>query len=217
MSRPIGLFFLALLSLGSFSGCHLFPSNQADDPLEQPLEGLPDGPAANGGSPYGYNQAAYPPGGPQAAYPPGGPQAAYPPGGPQAAYPPAQYASYPGGQPAQPQMGQASFTLEVHALNGKTKMHRLPLRGPTYAQQVLEQTKLTGKFRDMQIQMMRGAGNDRHKMDMEYSPSKKKLNPLYDYLLRPGDHLIIMERSNSKLDQLMDSFANPLGRRKQRR
>ena len=194
-----GLLFLAFLSLASFSGCHLFFSNQANDPLEQPLEGLPDGPAANGGSPYGYNQAAYPP------------------GGPQAAYPPAQYASYPGGQPAQPQMGQASFTLEVHALNGKTKMHRLPLRGPTYAQQVLEQTKLTGKFRDMQIQMMRGAGNDRHKMDMEYSPSKKKLNPLHDYLLRPGDHLIIMERSNSKLDQLMDSFANPLGRRKQRR
>jgi hypothetical protein len=46
-------------------------------------------------------------------------------------------------------------------------------------------------------------------MDVKYDRSKGNVNPLYDYALHPGDHLIVIEDTTTAFDDMLNSLAGP--------
>ncbi len=112
-----------------------------------------------------------------------------------------------------PQAGPtAQITMEIHAVGEKPEFGQIQLNNGVTVQQTLEQAKLVKRFRRMNIQVMRPAGDQRAKLDVKYDHTKGSVNPLYDYVLHPGDHLIVAEDPASSLDDMFGSLASPLRR-----
>jgi hypothetical protein len=105
-----------------------------------------------------------------------------------------------------------TITMEIRASGEKPKITELRLDGDTTVQQALEKAKLVKKFRRMDIQVMRVAGDQRAKLDVKYDHTAAHVKPLYDYSLYPGDHLIVEEVTKTALDDMLESVADPLRR-----
>jgi hypothetical protein len=76
----------------------------------------------------------------------------------------------------------------------------------------LEQTRLVKRFRRMDIHVLRPAGDQRAKLDVRYKHSDGQVDPLYDYALHAGDHLVVMENTTTVLDDMLNSVAGPARR-----
>ena len=55
-------------------------------------------------------------------------------------------------------------------------------------------------------------GDQRAKLDVKYDHTKAQVNPLYDYALHPGDHVIVQEVTKTAFDDMLESIADPLRR-----
>jgi hypothetical protein len=109
----------------------------------------------------------------------------------------------------------ASITIEVRPDGKRAEINQIPLNGAPRIQEVLEQTKLVKRFRRMDIVLMRVGGDERHKLDSRYDHSKGWVNPLYDYQLHPGDHLVVTEDTSNVFDDVLGSLT-PMKKRMQR-
>lgn len=105
----------------------------------------------------------------------------------------------------------ATYTLEVREEGKKPEIKKLPLSEPTTVQATLVQNGLTKRFRRMNLDMGRVAKGERHKLEMKYDHAKKMVNPLYDYAIHPGDHLVVIEDTSTVLDDMIESVSKPLG------
>ncbi len=106
----------------------------------------------------------------------------------------------------------ASITMEIRPVGKKKpEMAQFPLDSGATVQQALEKAKLVKRFRRMNIEVMRVAGQQRAKLDVKYDHTKAQVNPLYDYTLYPGDHLIVAEDPSTALDDMFNSIG-PLPR-----
>lgn len=102
-------------------------------------------------------------------------------------------------------------TLEIRPLNAKPEMRQVPLQDTVFLQQALERAGLVKRFRGMNIEVIRMAGETRQKMEAKYKHAEKRVDPAYDYALHPGDHLIIKEENPSTVAEMMKSITGPLG------
>ena len=117
--------------------------------------------------------------------------------------------------PAGTEIGQTPATtisMEIRASGEKPEIKELQLENGATVQQALEKAKLIKKFRRMDIQVMRTAGDQRAKLDVKYDHTEAQVNPLYDYLLYSGDHVIVEEVTKTALDDMLESVADPLRR-----
>jgi len=105
----------------------------------------------------------------------------------------------------------ASITVEIRPAGKKSEMTQLPLDNETTVQQALEKAKLIQRFRRMNIEVLRVTGQQRAKLDVKYDHAKAHVNPLYDYALYPGDHLIVAQDTSTPLDDMLESLG-PLRR-----
>ena len=106
-----------------------------------------------------------------------------------------------------------AVTMEIRPVGKKKpEMTQLQLDSGATVQQALEKAKLVKRFRRMNIEVMRVAGQQRAKLDVKYDHTKAQVNPLYDYALYPGDHLIVAEDPSTSLDDMFNSIAGPLPR-----
>lgn len=112
-------------------------------------------------------------------------------------------------QPLAPPAG--AYTIELHASGRKPEIRQMPLTGPTLVQQALEQSGAAKRFRRMNIVVMRVGGDERHKLDVKFDRKLGTVNPLYDYALVPGDHLVVTEDTSTVLDDMLGSISAPLG------
>ena len=83
----------------------------------------------------------------------------------------------------------ASITMEIRPAGKKPEMTQLQLDNGTTVQQALEKAKLVQRFRRMNGEIMRVAGDQRAKLDVKYDHTKAQVNQLYDYALHPGDQV----------------------------
>ncbi len=114
------------------------------------------------------------------------------------------------GQMAQQPTGM--ITLEIRPAGNQPEAHQLPLTESMHIQTALEQAKLPNRFKRMELYVMRPAGQERHKLESKYMHKKGEVNPLYDYSLRPGDHLVVVEDTRNTFDDILESIGGPLFR-----
>jgi len=107
--------------------------------------------------------------------------------------------------------GQA-ITMEIRESGKKPEIKQFPLEQSSTVQQLLEQTRLVKKFRRMDIEVMRTAGDQRAKMTVKYDHTQGMVRPEYDYALHPGDHVIVQEVTKTAFDDMLESVADPLRR-----
>lgn len=114
--------------------------------------------------------------------------------------------------PQTPQPNMAAISMEVRPAGKKHEIKQMPLGQGMRIQQALERAGLDRRFRRMDIHLMRTAGGERHKLDVKYSREEGFVNPLYDYALHPGDHLVVIEDPSTILDDMLQSLTGPAGR-----
>ena len=78
-------------------------------------------------------------------------------------------------------------------------MLELPMSDPMYVQQVVEQSGAAKKFRRMKIEVMRPIKGQRQKLTSKYAHEKGMVDPGYDYVLYPGDHIVIIRDESWRL------------------
>lgn len=104
----------------------------------------------------------------------------------------------------------ASMTVEIRGDGKKPEIGQIPLNGSPRIQEVLERMGLVKKFRRMDIVVMRAIGDERQKLESKYDHKDGSVNPLYDYQLRPGDHLVVTEDTSNVFDDMLNSVAQPM-------
>ena len=117
----------------------------------------------------------------------------------------------PGGVAATATSGP-TVTMEIRASGEKPEIKQFQLDSGSTVQQMLEKTKLVKKFRRMDIEVMRVTGDERAKLDVKYDHTIAQVNPLYDYALYPGDHVIVREVNKTAIDDMLESVADPVRR-----
>lgn len=105
----------------------------------------------------------------------------------------------------------ATITMEIRAAGKKPEMTQVQLENGVTVQQMLEKMKLVKRFRRMNIEVMRVTDQQRAKLDVKYDHSKAHVNPLYDYALYPGDHLIVAEDTSTAIDDMFRSLSKSFG------
>ncbi len=105
-----------------------------------------------------------------------------------------------------------TITMEIRASGEKPEIEQVQLDNGSTVQQMLEKTKLVKKFRRMDIEVLRVTGDQRAKLDVKYDHTRAHVNPLYDYALFPGDHVIVQEVTKTAFDDMLESVADPLRR-----
>jgi hypothetical protein len=113
--------------------------------------------------------------------------------------------------PQQPVPPTGAYTIELRSSLGKPQIRQMPLTGPTLIQQALEQSGAAKRFRRMNIVLLRAAGEERHKLDVKFDRKRGTVNPLYDYAILPGDHLVVTEDNSTPVDDMLGSLSTPLG------
>lgn len=112
---------------------------------------------------------------------------------------------------ATPTPGQvAGVTLEVHNGSKKPTLRQLPLQNEMRVQEALEAGGLLKRSGGLKIKMIRMEGDQPAKLDIKFDRKHRMVEPLYDYALRPGDHLIVSEDKTSTLEEMARNSA--LGR-----
>jgi hypothetical protein len=128
--------------------------------------------------------------------------------GVQAQVPAVQNVSY--NSPVDPQASMF-VTIETRADGKKPEIKRLPLRPGMFVQHALEQSGTVDRFRRMDVQVVRNVTGRRAKMDVRYEHGKGSVDPLYDYALHPGDHIVATEDTSNALDDMFSSLlSNPI-------
>lgn len=101
-----------------------------------------------------------------------------------------------------------SFFVEMRPAFGKPVVYEGQLDGPLTVQNALDRSGAIKKFRGMNIGLYRVVKeNGRNlKLPVVYNFRSKSVAPEQDYALHPGDRILIDPKSNSPLDQVMDSL-----------
>ena len=118
----------------------------------------------------------------------------------------------PSSEQASLQAQQAqSITVEIRPDRKKVEITSLTLEPGMTVQRSLEKAGVIKRFRKMDIHVMRMAKGERQKLEAKYDHAHDSVNPLYDYAIHPGDHLVIIEDASTALDDMLNAVLAPLG------
>ena len=96
-----------------------------------------------------------------------------------------------------------SVKLEIRAAGKSPEFREIPLREGMCIQDALIETQLTRRFGRMDLELMRRNAQGLAKMDSRYEHKRNRVNPMYDYALHPGDHLVVTEDTTTVLDDML--------------
>jgi hypothetical protein len=91
------------------------------------------------------------------------------------------------------------------------EIRKMPLVGVKRVQEALEEVGATKRFRRMSVRVMRLSKGQRQKLEVEYDHSERSVDPLYDYVLHPGDHLVVVEDTTTAFDDMLGSITGSMG------
>ena len=113
-------------------------------------------------------------------------------------------------QQAGPAPGQCS--VELKSAGGKVQVGHLDLASDATVQSVLEKTKANRKYSRATIDLQRKLpSGEWHKMEVQYDPGARRVDPLHDYHVQPGDRVVVTEDTTSGLEDLMKDQNGTLG------
>ena len=106
---------------------------------------------------------------------------------------------------------KAQGVYEVHMKGGFSKetVSRGVIDGPITVQTVLERSGAIEKFRNMDITIMRVVKESGQglKLPVDFQGGKDAVKPEQDYAIHPNDRIVIVSKSNSAIDKIVDSLA----------
>lgn len=109
------------------------------------------------------------------------------------------------------QAQKAQGVYEVHMKGGFSKetVSRGVIDGPITVQTVLERSGAIEKFRNMDITIMRVVKESGQglKLPVDFQGGKDAVKPEQDYAIHPNDRIVIVSKSNSAIDKIVDSLA----------
>ena len=109
-------------------------------------------------------------------------------------------------------VAQDTFVVELRSANGKQKVAKQPLQENMTLQQAMEKMNGFRRFSRFFIELHRPLPDGgMHRMNVDYATATKKIEPEFDYALRPGDHIVITENPESILDDAMNAVLEPIG------
>lgn len=100
------------------------------------------------------------------------------------------------------------YYVEMHPAFGQPKIFQGELDGNLTVQQALERSGATKKYRGMNIGLFRFVKESGRplKLPVEYKYRNKQVSPDQNYALHPEDRIVVMPKSSSPLDKVMDSL-----------
>ena len=107
---------------------------------------------------------------------------------------------------AAPAADQPTIRVSTKGQFSRRKTVELPLEEGMTLQDVLTETKVTRRFRDMEINVMRVTPLSKGvavPLQAEYDPAKNRVGVLHDMTMYPGDHVMIVEDTTSPLEQAL--------------
>jgi hypothetical protein len=104
------------------------------------------------------------------------------------------------------------YIVELRPEGGQPQIAERELGEPIHVQKALEQSGAAKKWPRMQVEMYRHLPSGGwHKMSLEYDSKAHRVPPEFDYLVLPGDRLIVAEDTTNFLDDVVESTLRPLG------
>ena len=103
------------------------------------------------------------------------------------------------------------ITTEIRRDGKEPEIGKMPLAGVVRVQEALEEIGATKRFRRMNVRVMRPAGGQRQRLEVKYDHNKRSVNPLYDYVLHPGDHVVVIEDKTTAFDEMLQSVTGTVG------
>lgn len=101
---------------------------------------------------------------------------------------------------------QPSVKVSIKGQFSRTKTVNLPMEHGMTLQNVLAETKVTRRFRDMEINVMRVTPQSQGvavPLQAEYDAVNNRVGVLHDMTLYPGDHVMIVEVTKSPLEEAL--------------
>jgi hypothetical protein len=119
---------------------------------------------------------------------------------------------FTGGQKQQSSPAPGQCSVELKAAGGATKVGHLDLAPDATVQSVLEKTKANSKYSRATVELYRKLpSGEWHKMPVEYDSGAKKVDPLHDYHVQPGDRVVVSEDTTSGLEDLFTEQKGTFG------
>ena len=107
---------------------------------------------------------------------------------------------------------QPSVKVSIKGQLTRTKTLDLPMEQGMTLQNVLTETKVTRRFRDMDINVMRVTPHSNGvavPLQAEYDSVRNRVGVLHDMTLYPGDHVMIVEVTKSPLEEALGGVLGP--------
>jgi hypothetical protein len=118
------------------------------------------------------------------------------------------------GETQKPQAAPAAdqCAVELKPATGASKVGHLDLPKDANVSYVLEKTGAHRKYSRVKIELHRKLDSGEWiNMKIDYDITHKKVDPLHDYHVMPGDRLVVAEDQSSGLDDLMKDPKGILG------
>ena len=105
-----------------------------------------------------------------------------------------------------------SFSIQMYPVNGTPLEAKRALKPNMHIQEALTEVGGFKKFSRFNIELHRQmADGGLHRMMIDYAPSTRRIEPEFDYVLHPGDRIVVTERAETMLDDAMNAVLQPLG------
>lgn len=111
---------------------------------------------------------------------------------------------------AAPAPDQTSITIELRQEGREPQRRQVAFREGMHVQEALEAAGAVKRFRRMNIDLVRVVSGQRQKLPAKYKHTVRRVDPLYDYALYAGDHLIVTEDSTTAFDDMLNSVTGPV-------
>lgn len=107
----------------------------------------------------------------------------------------------------------SSCVVELRPHRGDVERRQVSIAEGMSVQDILTTIRAETIFSRMQVELKRPMGNSLQPLNMpvRYQRSQKRVNPAYNYAIRPGDCLVIKEDPSNALDDMLDKALTPLG------
>ena len=107
--------------------------------------------------------------------------------------------------------GAPHVTMEVHPVKGSPQKLLAPLTEPISVQQAVEETGLADRFRRMKITIFRPNRDGSYaRLGVRFDKLKGRVESASDYLLHPGDRIMVEEDNSTILNDMLEPWLGPM-------
>lgn len=107
---------------------------------------------------------------------------------------------------------QGSVVVEIRS-GKKPHIVEVPFQPEMHVQDAVQQSRALRKMRRMEIVVVRTTPDGRRqKLESRLDPATRRVPPQFDYLLYPGDHVIVSHDPTGPFEKMFENTMGPLAR-----